>query len=1472
MGVLSRRTRWSRWTGAALVVALATGVGLFGTLSPAAAVPTGGIAAADLNSMFNSYGDAGGHWTGGDSTASVALPDGRVAWLFSDTFLGTVNADGSRPANTPMVNNTIVVQDGGLNLVSTRHGGTAAQPTAVAVPTEPGEYYWVADGLVEAGTMKVLYNSYRRTGGGNLDFEMTGTALATFALPSLTLSSVVKLPLGSAIGWGSALLETGGYTYIYGTSNGQAGTKFGHVARVPSGGLAGAWQFWTGTTWSAQSADAGVLLSGVGTAYGIQQVGSGFVLVTQDTNLVFNPQVFAYTAPAPTGPFSGPVPLLVAPEVTPQSSTLIYDARVHPELARSGKLLVSYNVNSLDNADNFTNARLYRPRFVEIDWPRPAPDPGTLPSVPAGLTATADTAGQVRLSWSPVSGAKQYWLYQRNVTAGQTHFSRQPYPFTDPTALMGLLTSGHQYEFRVAAENAVGQGPLSSTASATPYIAPPSPPSGIAAAADTAGRITLTWTAVAGAWGYDVLKRDVTEGVAEFDLATRLGGSDSQLVLDNLEHNHRYEFVMVTRNGGGESPRSLPVSATATYALPAAPTALTATPNADGSIKLSWAAPADVWFRIYHRDVTAGEGFTQLPLPVTECCTMVDKYLLHNHEYEYKVTATNRGGEGPASNLARATSVYPLPAAPANLRATAGVGTATLQWDASADTWFSVYRRNVTAGEADFTQLPLPVTTCCTITLEYLANNETYEFKVAATNQAGASPFSNAVQVTPRPAPPPQVTGVGAIAQSDGTIQLNWTQPNGSGFWYDVYMRDVTAGASFTKLAYPVTICCTVKIDLLTHRHVYEFKVAATNGLVGPQSAVVQATSTFALPPTPPNLRGRTGGDGSIDLDWDSVGQPALYWVYYRDKTAGATFSKASYPTDRTNVTMEYLVHGHVYEFKVSADNQGGEGPASAVIQVTSLGGLPKPASNLAATTGDGTVRLTWSASPSPNVYYDIYQRDVTAGESWKKLPYPVTTCCTHNGNLLNNGHTYEWKVVATNASGASGGSNVVSGRPMPPLPATPTNLAATVGDGTVRLTWTASASPNVYYDIYQRDVTVGQAWQKLPYPVTICCAFNGDLLANGHTYEWRIRATNITGASGYTSTVSGRPMPPIPSAPSGLTATVKDKGVVLKWTASSTRNVWYLIYQRDVTAGQSWQKLPYPVTSCCTFTGDYLINGHTYEWKVTATNLSGISGYSNTVSGRPMPPAPKAPSGLTSKSITNGVELHWTHSSTPDVWYRIYYRNLTDGQTSWTPISATTPNNSFTVWDKLPTLRVYEFQVAAYNLSGEAKATWTAEDVPRRVLTGKKPNRPKNDDNGSNNVAMLWALDNFQSCQWDYFQTVCFGLPPSLKGQPITVGDFMFYKKGSAALENELECEAWIRLRLRQLHGPSVASEKGRDLLWHEQVHSAQWTRYRYWGAFVADYFTHLWEFEGKANLYWGSYETHPDAWVVIRDGSKCP
>ncbi|GIF73065.1 fibronectin type III domain-containing protein [Asanoa siamensis] len=1580
-----------------------------------AAPPPGGMSATQVTDMFRTYGDAGDHWTGGDSTVSVLLPDGRVAWLFSDTFLGPVNPDGSRPRHAPMVNNTIVVQDG-AELVDTRHGGDADWPTALVQPNQSGEFFWVGDAIAEGGQLKALYNRYARYGEGSLDVELKGTSLVTFALPGLTVESVVDLPVGTAATWGSALLVDGGYTYVYGSSIAPGGVRFGHVARAPGGNLGGAWQYWTGTTWSGDEKAVGRLLSGVGTAFAVQRAGAEYVLVSQETNVVFDPQFVAYTATSPTGPFTGPTYLLTAPEQQPGNQRIVYHGRLHPDLARSGKLLLSYDVNSLDNDHVYADARLYRPRFVEVDWPRPAPGP--VPAAPGGFTVGADPSGKANLRWNAVSGATGYRVWRRDLTGGQTHFVRQAAPVTGTTADVSGLITGHRYEFKVTAANAAGEGPFSSTVTATvrivrdasvinlantpeavpgsylvelkdtphvrgagvdtyarqlvsqaggtlgPVMAaamtgfaatltepqaidlaghpdvlrveqdqslkldlpiedgavtrgeqhnppwgldriderarkldkyygfpntgagvdvyvidtgirtthrsfegravwgtntidtrdedcdsighgthvagtvgsgqygvakgvrlvavkaldcgrmatslslqralnwiiteaanrptgtravvnmslggrkdtqlekavrravangitvvaaagnldidaggtspawlpevitvgatnntdgrarpwrqpPPKPdggsnfgsvldlfapgdrissasqvddagsrllsgtsmatphvsgaaamvlaahptytpaqvervlveaatknvvgdpgpgspnallfvdrvaataPTGLRATANADGTIGLSWTAVTGQGiHYAVWQRDVTAGENTFTRWAAPVFGATTAVARNLEGGHTYEFRVAAANMAGVGPQSDPAQATARVEAPPAPEDLTATANANGTITLNWRqTQPNVWYWVHQRDLTAQQtDFTRLPLPVSTCCTMTPGLLEHDHEYEFQVTAVNpAGAEGPPSTPARATARHPAPAPASQLVAAAGDGEVRLDWKASAspNVWYWVYQRNVSAGEANFARLPLPVATCCTMTPGLLANGDEYEFMVRAVGAGPESANSNVVRARPLRPVPGQVTGLSATPNPDGTVTLRWTEPPAHGpFYFEVYQRDVTAAGAWTKIPLPLE-CCTFTAGLLEHNHVYDFKVVATNGRPGPESAVVRTTARQTLAPAPANLTGRTSGDGFVDLTWTPPRPTGLlYWVYHRDVTAGqATFTRSGVPAGEPQASIGPLVNNHVYEFKVSAANLAGEGPASATVRVTSKGGLPRPPSGLRAVPGDGRVNLTWTASPTPNVWYWIEWREAGGGWQARKLD---STCCSYGISLLQNGKTYEFRVRATNASGdGSTASAIVAARPMPALPSAPTSLTATAGNGSVRLTWGASTPSNVYYWIEYRSN--GSGWRRIALPLDTCCAHTVSLLFNGTNYEFRMLAQNLAGFSPASNVATARPVPALPPAPTLENAFPGTGHVTLKWRAASS-GVYYLIeYKR---AGGAWQQLAYPVTGCCAVKVSYLTNGVRYEFRIRATNAAGHSPYSQVLAATPSPPA----------------------------------------------------------------------------------------------------------------------------------------------------------------------------------------------------------------------------------------------------------
>jgi fibronectin type 3 domain-containing protein len=1457
----------------ALTIAVLSATFATVTASPAAAaLPAGGMAASAVASMFNTYGDAGNHWTGADSTVSVPLPDGRVAWLFSDTFLGTVNADGSRPTSTPMVNNTIVVQDG-TSLVSTRTGGTAALPEALVKPSQAGEFYWVGDGTIENGALKVIYNRYKKTGDGGLDFALTGSALATFALPALTVTSVVDLPVSTTIGWGSAILEDGAYTYIYGTSSTADHLKFAHVARVPAGGLGGAWQFWTGTAWSATESAAARLFSGVGTGFGVQQVNGQYVLVTQENNAVFDPQFVAYTAASPTGPFTGPVQLFKAPEQESGSPVITYDSRVHPELARSGKLLVSYNVNSLVNNDNYTNARLYRPRFVEVDWPRPVPSPSTLPATPGGFTATVDAAGIGTLTWQAASGATGYRIHRRDVTAGQTHFARQPSPVTGTSAEVGAMVSGHRYEFKITAENAVGESPFSATLSLTPQIVAPPAPTGLTVAANVDGQVTLSWSAVPAVWNYEVFQRDVTEGETEATSAARTNPGVTTTTLNTLDNGHQYEFYVIASHGGGASPPSAKVLATAAYTMPGTPTGLTATANSDGTISLAWTAPApNLYYWVYQRDVTAAETeFTQLPIPITTGTSMTAGLLINGHQYEYKVSAINKAGEGTATAPVRATATFPPPAPPTGLTAVAGSGEVKLTWTESptANVWYWVYQRDVTAGETEFTQLPLPVSVCCTITPGWLTDGHTYEYKVTSTGAGGESAATAVVRATPQVPLPGQVTGLTVTSNTDGTLKVAWTSAD-ENVYFDVYMRDVTAGeTTLKKLGLPAT-CCSFNAGYLTNSHVYEFKIAAINSAgSGPQSAAARGTSRYSPPAAPPNLRGESQGDGTITLDWDAPGAGGFYyWIYSRDVTAGqTTFTKGGLPTDKTAADLGPYINGHDYDFKVTAENSGGEGPASDTVRVTSRGGVPAKPTNLTATAGDGEVALKWTASSTASVLYNVYTRDDSAGGSWQKLKLPVDGTSMTAG-YLTNGHTYSFKVTAANISGASAASNVATAKPMPPLPKAPSGLTATAGDGKVALKWTASSTPSVFYWIETRSK--GGGWQRAKYPLSTCCSFTVSYLGNGTTYDFRVIAENLAGESSASNVASARPMPPSPQPPTNLTATAGNGKVVLKWTASSTANVWYILEMR--AKGGTWQPSKYPISTCCSFTVSYLMNGTTYEFRLRSTNLSGDSAPSNTDSAKPMPPKPVAPTLYDSIVEEPGrVKLNWSTSPTPDVWYWVYYRNATHGHTKWAKFEYPVPGTWADLYGLFTPGDAYEFKIAAFNVAGEDRSNGVL-GVPRRFMAFYAGTRKRNIFNGSNTYAGLWALARGMRCVPDYQQTVCFGAGPGAGDHPMTIGDYLFYPHSQTVLEDTVARNTRDTAQMRMDYGWSISDSRGPNLLRHEAVHSEQYadslTVANFFKAYAGATAASIAAGKGpacanylevRANLWWGEYMHYP-------------
>jgi hypothetical protein len=367
------RQRTTPRSGRVGLIAAAAALALAASSAPLAATAADDCARVSasvndvLSERFGTYGDTAGRWTGADSAYSVPLPDGGIAWIYSDTFLGEVDDAHGRPLDSPFVHNSIIIDRAGE--LTTYTGGTAAAPTSL-VHVEGGDesqnWYWFGDATVSGDQLHVMLLEFERTGDGMWDFGFAGSAVATFDLDGMRLVAIDQVP-SAGVQWGSAIYENAddGYTYVYGVEDLQS-QKFAHLARVPAGGITTQpWQYLAEDGWSADPSSSKRVLEGVSNEFSVSHYQGRFTRVTGDATEALSASIVMYRSERLEGPFTGKTELYRTPETS--GNVFTYNAKAHPELGNGHSLMVTYNVNSFDTNDLYAEVDNYRPRYVDID-------------------------------------------------------------------------------------------------------------------------------------------------------------------------------------------------------------------------------------------------------------------------------------------------------------------------------------------------------------------------------------------------------------------------------------------------------------------------------------------------------------------------------------------------------------------------------------------------------------------------------------------------------------------------------------------------------------------------------------------------------------------------------------------------------------------------------------------------------------------------------------------------------------------------------------------------------------------------------------------------------------------------------------------------------------------------------------------------------------------------------------------------
>jgi hypothetical protein len=323
-----------------------------------------------LQRLFSHQSGPG--WVAGDATYSTALPDGREAFVFSDTVIGRARPTGSASI-TGLAHNSELV--GTLGHLTSVYGGTFRSPEPLIPDRRGHDHQWqVASTYIENGRQLVFVNEFVPQTGPFGRF--TGrSAIAVLSLSpggSPMLQSTMRLPGGSLDQWGNAVLHTVPYTYVYGTvSDTRTGRFYGtKVARVPPGSSLRlrAWRYWDGSTWVAGETHAVTVhtrnqLTGVVPHEGR----AGYEAVSIPGGVLTDRTVDLSYSCTPQGPWSTPAPVYSIPQIERLRDEIAYIPTFHPELSGNGGIVVSFNLDTLDGLSPLKrDIHAYQPQFLRI--------------------------------------------------------------------------------------------------------------------------------------------------------------------------------------------------------------------------------------------------------------------------------------------------------------------------------------------------------------------------------------------------------------------------------------------------------------------------------------------------------------------------------------------------------------------------------------------------------------------------------------------------------------------------------------------------------------------------------------------------------------------------------------------------------------------------------------------------------------------------------------------------------------------------------------------------------------------------------------------------------------------------------------------------------------------------------------------------------------------------------------------------
>jgi fibronectin type 3 domain-containing protein/dihydrofolate reductase len=652
-----------------------------------------------------------------------------------------------------------------------------------------------------------------------------------------------------------------------------------------------------------------------------------------------------------------------------------------------------------------------------------------IPSIPTGVSLTADSASQITVSWTG-NGAHSYEIY-RNTSDSTTNLTAIATPTNASYKDTGLTAdTTYYYWVKACKESSTGEevcSDFSPVTSKTTLVVIPSIPTILSLTANSASQITVSWTGN-GAHSYEVY-RSTSNNTA--NSAKISDPTDSSYVnTTGLTPNTTYYYWVKACNANTSGKRCSDfstVASTATWSVDSeAPPRITApdlSADSTSQITVSWTGNNEATsYQIYRNTINSITNLAAIATPTNT--SYEDTGLTADTTYYYWVKACKRNSQGrddcsDFSQVASKTTLVVIPSAPTDLSLTADSSSQlTVSWIGNGAHSYEIYR-NTSNSTAGSTAIATPSDAAYVNT--ELEPNTTYYYWVKACNANTSgkrcSDFSQVASKTTLVVIPSVPTGLILTVDSASQITVQWDRVAGAEY-YEVYRNISDSNTSLTAIATTTNVSYE-DTGLTADTNYYWVKACKRNlervEVCSDFSTVASKTTSVIPPDVPTGVKLSADSTSQITVSWSTVSEATSYKIYrHTSDASAAAMSVATTETD--SYTDTGLNPGTLYYYWIKACKENSEGGVacsnfSTVSSKATLVVIPSAPTGVSLSADSASqITVLWNSVTATN-YYEVFRNTTDSNLSSTRISQPANTTYTDSG--LSADTTYYYWVKA---------------------------------------------------------------------------------------------------------------------------------------------------------------------------------------------------------------------------------------------------------------------------------------------------------------------------------------------------------------------------------------------------------------------------------------------------------------------------